>query len=215
MIDASIASLRLDYQHATLLEKDVDAQPIVQFTSWWNDALKAEVLEANAMTLSTIDEHHYPHSRIVLVKSFSQDGFLFFTNYDSQKGQQITHSPHVSLLFFWKELERQVRIQGIATKVSDADSDTYFYSRPVSSQLGAIASAQSQIVSNRQELENEYARLEKLHQTQPIIRPVNWGGYIVKPSSIEFWQGRTSRLHDRLKYTLLPNGTWQIVRLNP
>jgi pyridoxamine 5'-phosphate oxidase len=215
MIDAAIASLRLDYQQSVLLENTIDPNPFTQFTNWWNDALHAEVLETNAMTIATVDEHNAPHSRIVLLKSFSETGFIFFTNYDSNKGIHIAQNAHVSLLFFWKELERQVRITGIATKIPEIESDNYFYSRPIGSQIGAAASAQSQVIANRDVLEAEYQRIETLQQSQKITRPLNWGGYQVEPSSIEFWQGRSSRLHDRLRYRLSDNKSWIIERLNP
>jgi pyridoxamine 5'-phosphate oxidase len=215
MIDAAIASLRLDYQQSELLEINIENNPILQFTKWWDDALQAQVLETNAMTIATVDKNNHPHSRIVLLKSFSEEGFIFFTNYNSDKGKHITHNANVSLSFFWKELERQVRIQGVASKISDADNDNYFYSRPIGSQLGAVASAQSQIITNRSELESIYKQLEINQVHHPVQRPAHWGGYIVQHTSIEFWQGRSSRLHDRLRYRMDEEGNWIIERLNP
>jgi pyridoxamine 5'-phosphate oxidase len=216
MIDAAIASLRLDYQQATLLEADVDSNPFVQFTAWWQQVLAAKIEEPNAMAVSTVNDLGHPQSRIVLLKSFSEKGFIFFTNYDSAKGKNIANNPNVSLLFFWKELERQVRINGIATKIPAADSTIYFNSRPASSQLGAIASIQSSILPNRQTLDNQLAEITKVYNsTQQITKPENWGGYNVVPHTIEFWQGRTSRLHDRLQYSLQIDTTWQLDRLSP
>jgi pyridoxamine 5'-phosphate oxidase len=215
MIDATIASLRLDYQQSVLLENNAASDPILQFTKWWNDAMQAQVIEPNAMTIATVDENNHPHSRIVLLKSFSDDGFIFFTNYDSSKGRHIAKNANVSICFFWKELERQVRIQGVATKIADAENDTYFYSRPIGSQLGAAASAQSQVITDRRELESAYDLLASQQSQIPVVRPSHWGGFQVQHSSIEFWQGRSSRLHDRLRYRLDANANWIIERLNP
>ena len=215
MIDAQIASIRKEYIRASLLEEKAATNAITQFSNWWNDALQAQIEEINAFALSTVDQNNFPHSRIVLLKSFSENGFIFFTNYLSTKGQNIAHNQQVSILFFWKELERQVRIQGIASKIPKAESEEYFFSRPISSQIGAHASAQSQVLSNRQVLEGKVAKLEKQFETEPITMPDYWGGYQIQPKEIEFWQGRESRLHDRLRYTLQDDKAWMIERLNP
>jgi pyridoxamine 5'-phosphate oxidase len=215
MIDAQIASIRKEYIRASLLEEKAATNAITQFSNWWNDALQAQIEEINAFALSTVDQNNFPHSRIVLLKSFSENGFIFFTNYLSTKGQNIAHNQQVSILFFWKELERQVRIQGIASKIPKAESEEYFFSRPISSQIGAHASAQSQVLSNRQALEGKVAKLEKQFETEPITMPDYWGGYQVQPLEIEFWQGRESRLHDRLRYTLQDDKAWKIERLSP
>jgi pyridoxamine 5'-phosphate oxidase len=215
MIDASIASLRLDYSQSFLLEKDVDPNPITQFQHWFDDVLAAKISEPNAMVVSTIDAQSNPDSRVVLLKSISANGFIFFTNYESAKGNQIDANANVSVLFFWKELERQVRIKGIAAKIAEQDSIAYFNSRPIGSQLGAIASRQSAALANRQELDEKYAALEAKANEHTFVKPDNWGGYEVVPHQIEFWQGRSSRLHDRLQYNLSTDGNWQIVRLSP
>jgi pyridoxamine 5'-phosphate oxidase len=211
---ADIADIRYSYKMASLNEADVAANPFTQFNSWFADVLKAELHEANAMTLCTVNADIQPHARIVLLKDFSEAGFTFFTNYDSEKGQDIAANNKVSLVFFWKELERQVCIEGTAKKISLADSETYFRSRPFESQIGAIASAQSKIISTRQALEKHYEALRTQYENQTIPMPTNWGGFCVEPHTIEFWQGRVGRLHDRLQYR--KNGdAWTIVRLNP
>jgi pyridoxamine 5'-phosphate oxidase len=214
MIDnAEIAALRRDYRSAELLESQVDKDPIQQFLTWFDQALKARVPEPNAMCLSTVAGNR-PESRIVLLKSVQNGGFMFFTNYNSSKGHQIAGNPHVSLNFSWLDLERQVRINGIAEKVSTEVSDTYFYSRPLLSQLGAIVSAQSESLGSREELEKAMAEAEKTYAEKFPSRPAHWGGYTVKPEMIEFWQGRSNRLHDRLRYEL-KGSEWLISRLYP
>ncbi|MDP2176363.1 MAG: pyridoxamine 5'-phosphate oxidase [Bacteroidota bacterium] len=208
-----IKALRKNYSSAQLNENGVNENPIVQFRSWFHQAMKAELQEPNAMCLSTCNDN-IPDSRIVLLKSIEDDGFVFFTNYGSNKGQQIASNPNVSLNFVWLELERQVRIQGVAEKISQAESEAYFYSRPFESQIGAIISAQSQYLENREMLEIAMQNaLEKYKTEKPQI-PEHWGGYIVKPLAIEFWQGRSNRLHDRLQY-YLQNGIWNLKRLYP
>ncbi len=167
------------------------------------------------MTLATASSDGIPSARIVLLKEYDINGFTFFTNYNSFKGQQLAENPKACLVFFWKELERQVRITGLIEKISSAASDEYFNSRPQGSQVGAIASPQSQVIENREWLDNHYSKLEKELHDKKLQRPPHWGGYIVKPVIIEFWQGRPSRLHDRLQYTLEENGTWKIERLAP
>jgi len=211
----SIADIRKNYSQKTLLEKDVDADPIVQFSKWWNEAVVSEIEEVNAMTLATASADGMPSARIVLLKGVDKDGFTFFTNYNSFKGQQLAENPKACLVFFWKELERQVRVTGLIEKSSAVASDNYFHSRPAGSQLGAIASPQSQVIENREWLDDHYHQLEDQIKGQPLQRPAHWGGYVVKPVIVEFWQGRPSRLHDRLQYTLEDNGVWTIERLAP
>lgn len=211
----TIADIRKDYRLKTLSEADVQANPIAQFGLWWQEAQSAAIEEVNAMTLSTASADGVPAGRIVLLKGYDEKGFVFFTNYESFKGSQLAENPRASLLFFWKELERQVRITGISQQLSVAENDAYYNSRPVGSRIGAWASPQSQIIDNRQWLETRVASLTKEYEGKDIARPQHWGGYCVKPVSIEFWQGRSSRLHDRIQYTLQPNGLWSIERLAP
>ena len=211
----NIADIRKEYKLQTLLENEVAADPFVQFTKWWDDALRSEIVEVNAMTLATVDAGAKPSARIVLLKDFSKEGFVFFTNYDSYKGKQLAENPKACLVLFWKELERQVRITGIVQKVSPKESDDYFHSRPTGSQVGAAVSPQSTIIESREWLEKKYNDLEKQTTGKIVERPGNWGGYLVKPVMIEFWQGRPSRLHDRLEYSLQENGGWRIERLAP
>jgi len=211
----SIADIRKNYSQKTLLENEAKANPIQQFAKWWDEAIASAIDEVNAMTLATASSDGVPSARIVLLKGFDEKGFTFFTNYDSFKGQQVAENPKACLVFFWKELERQIRITGLIEKVPVEDSNTYFHSRPVGSQVGAIASPQSQVIENREWLDNHYKDVEKELNGTIIQRPRHWGGYIVKPVIIEFWQGRPSRLHDRLQYTLQENGEWKIERLAP
>lgn len=208
-----IAALRKDYRHSELLESDVDADPIVFFHKWFKQAIEAELIEPNAMCLSTVADGK-PESRIVLLKGIEHHGFVFYTNYNSHKGQQIENNPYVHLNFAWLELERQIRISGTAHKISEAESDLYFASRPFESRVGAIVSAQSQLIDSRDALEKSMSEaLAKYAGTNPP-RPEHWGGYAVIPDSIEFWQGRTGRLHDRLLYTK-EDQAWKISRLCP
>lgn len=210
----SIAHLRKDYQQASLSESDVAADPFQQFGIWFDQALKADAAEANAMSLSTVTADGRPTSRIVLIKEFDQRGFCWFTNYDSAKGHDLANNPYGALLFFWTVLERQVRIEGRIEKVSAEENDTYFHSRPLGSRQSANASLQSQPVANRQILEQQLASvLEKFGDQPP--RPEHWGGYRLVPEKIEFWQGRSSRLHDRIVYTRNADGSWSIGRLQP
>jgi pyridoxamine 5'-phosphate oxidase len=215
-MNPSIADLRQDYSSQSLLETDVAPDPIVQFDKWWQQALASEIVEPNAMTLATASSDGMPSARIVLLKGFDQSGFVFFTNYKSYKGMQLEENPKACLVFFWKELERQVRIVGIVKKLNEEDSDEYFHSRPIGSRLGAWASPQSQVIESRNWLDNHYLEVaSQFKEEEGIQRPRHWGGYIVQPVIIEFWQGRPSRLHDRIQYTLQENGNWKIERLAP
>ncbi|RAJ85618.1 pyridoxamine 5'-phosphate oxidase [Chitinophaga dinghuensis] len=215
MLNQKIADLRKDYIMASLDEKDVDQDPLQQFGRWWNDATSGEVEEANAMTLATSTPEGHPSARIVLLKSFDKDGFLFFTNYESQKGQELAENPNVCLLFFWRELERQVRIVGTVSKAPASVSDEYYNSRPIGSRIGAIASHQSRVIADRTVLQEEVDKLTAEYADKTPERPAYWGGYLVKPTALEFWQGRSSRLHDRIRYVLQGDGSWKIERLAP
>lgn len=211
----NIRDLRQDYRTSFLSEKDVDKNPFRQFGKWFNQALSAEIIEPNAMTLATADTHGYPNARIVLLKDFDDEGFTFFTNYNSHKGQEINENPNATLLFFWIELERQIKIRGTVEKISKEDSEDYFYSRPSGSQLGAHASPQSSVIPGREFLENNLKNLEQEYQDKKIPKPEHWGGYKVIPKTIEFWQGRANRLHDRIIYTVQNDRSWKIERLAP
>jgi pyridoxamine 5'-phosphate oxidase len=210
----SIADIRKDYQLKSLSEQEVDQNPFAQFSVWWNEAVQSDIVEVNAMTLSTVTSTGKPSSRIVLLKGYDEEGFVFFTNYSSDKGRQLMQNHFAALLFFWKELERQVRIEGVVSKVSEEESDAYFNSRPVGSRLGAWASPQSQKIRDREVLNNELMKFTEQFDQENIPRPAHWGGYRVKPTRIEFWQGRSNRLHDRILYEQ-DNDNWQISRLAP
>ena len=212
---AKIADIRKNYSQKKLSEEKVNPHPLKQFAKWWKQAVKSNLEEANAMTLATASPDGFPSARIVLLKDFDEKGFTFFTNYNSFKGQQLSENPKACLVFFWKELERQVRITGLVEKISEEANNEYFYSRPVDSQLGAIASPQSQVIESREWLDQKYMQLKKEMKKSNIQRPSNWGGYMVKPVIIEFWQGRPGRLHDRLQYTLQESGQWIMERLAP
>jgi pyridoxamine 5'-phosphate oxidase len=214
-MNSTIAAIRSDYKMHTLTEDQVEGSPIRQFSRWWDEAIASEIYEVNAMTLATASADGVPSARIVLLKDFDEQGFVFFTNYESEKGREIAANPRVSLLFFWKELERQVRINGTASKIAAEESDAYFNSRPAGSRIGALASPQSKVVSSREELELRYSEIEKQFAEGEIVRPAHWGGYRVKPDSFEFWQGRSSRMHDRICYRGGENGSWRIERLAP
>ena len=214
-MNKNIAAIRRDYQMQSLLEKDVDANPFNQFNAWWDDALKSDLDEVNAMTLATASATGIPSARIVLLKSVSEEGFVFFTNYNSNKGKELEENPNACLVFFWKELERQIRITGKVKKVSAAESDEYFLSRPEGSRIGAWASPQSQVIASREIIEENTAKYEAEFAAGNIIRPPHWGGYIVMPEAFEFWQGRPNRLHDRIQYTIIKEGNWKIERLAP
>jgi pyridoxamine 5'-phosphate oxidase len=210
-----IAGIRKNYSRQSLSETDIDKSAIRQFTKWWQEAVDSQIDEVNAMTLATASSDGIPSARIVLLKGFSDEGFVFFTNYNSYKGKQLAENPKACLVFFWKELERQVRITGIIRKVTAAESDEYFYSRPLGSQIGAAVSPQSSIITSREWLEEKYQDMEKKAGNGKVERPAHWGGYIVTPVLIEFWQGRPSRLHDRFEYSLQENGGWKAERLAP
>lgn len=208
-----LSRYRKEYLKGVLIEEDLPENPIKLFSDWFNNAdSKSNEIEPNAMSLSAIDLNGVPITRVVLLKKFSNDGFVFCTNYSSTKGKSITKNPNVCMSFFWSSLEQQVIINGKASKVSEADSDNYFNSRPIGSRLGAIISNQSEIIPSREYLEN---KLKKNNlENNSVKRPKNWGGYIVDPTSIEFWQGRENRLHDRILYKK-ENNIWNYVRLSP
>ena len=210
-----IAAIRKDYKLQSLDEKDVQLDPFDQFEKWWNDVLGSTIEEVNAMTLATATKTGKPSARIVLLKGFTKEGFIFFTNYESHKGIELEENPQAGLVFFWKELERQVRVEGQVKKISAAESDAYFNSRPEGSKVGAWASPQSKVIASREIIEAKVTAAEQKFTGGKIERPPYWGGYIVKPSVIEFWQGRPSRLHDRIQYTKLDSGRWKIERLAP
>lgn len=214
-MSAGIAAIRKNYSKKKLSEKKADTNPLLQFAKWWKQAVASQIEEVNAMTLATASLDGMPSARIVLLKGVGEDGFTFFSNYNSFKGQQLAENPKACLVFFWKELERQIRITGLVERISPTASDEYFHSRPVNSQLGAIVSPQSQVVKNRKWLDEQYKELKAQLKNKTIERPGHWGGYVVKPVIIEFWQGRPGRLHDRLQYTLDDNGSWKIERLAP
>ena len=211
----SVADLRKEYARAGLEEGDLDPDPIRQFAAWFAEAQATGPGEANAMTLATATRDGRPSARIVLLKGFDERGFVFYTNYESQKGRDLAENPRAALTFYWAELERQVRIAGTAARVSRDESRRYFDSRPLGSRLGASLSHQSQVIPDRAVLEAEFARLEAEHADGDVPLPPFWGGYRVAPETIEFWQGRPSRLHDRLRYTRQPDGSWIIERLSP
>jgi pyridoxamine 5'-phosphate oxidase len=211
---SSIAAIRKDYQLKSLSENDVFPDPIRQFQQWWDEAVDSKIEEVNAMTVATASANGIPSARILLLKGFSERGFVFFTNYNSAKGKELAENPRVSLVFFWKEIERQVRIYGSVERLSNEDNDEYFNSRPEGSRIGAWASPQSEVIENREWLEANKLKFEEEFINKPLVRPPHWGGYLVKPYSVEFWQGRPGRLHDRILYTL-SDGSWRISRLAP
>lgn len=209
-----IADIRKEYMKESLSEHDVYADPILQFTRWWKEAEEAEIDEINAMTLATAGKDGIPQARIVLLKDYTNSGFVFYTNYMSRKGQEMHENAYATLLFFWKELERQVRITGSVEKVDPAESDEYFHSRPEGSRIGAWCSPQSEVIPGRHIIEQNVERYTREFANGQIPRPAHWGGYRVVPAAMEFWQGRPSRLHDRILYTR-QDGEWLIQRLAP
>ncbi|HEY0245032.1 MAG TPA: pyridoxamine 5'-phosphate oxidase [Mucilaginibacter sp.] len=215
MNQEDLQNLRQDYSAASLSEDSINSSPIKQFDIWFNEALEAKLHEPNAMTLATATHDGRPSARIVLLKGFDNSGFMFYTNYLSRKGKEITKNPLGAITFFWGELERQVRIEGTIEKLSKEQSDRYFKSRPKMSQLGALVSPQSQEIANREVLETKMSQLEAEYEDKDIPKPSFWGGYVLKPRMIEFWQGRSSRLHDRILYKKIDNSNWKKVRLAP
>ncbi len=211
----SISDLRRDYSMESLLETDVAADPVEQFEKWWQQVLKSQVVEPNAMTLATASHDGVPSARIVLLKGFDKRGFVFYTNYESFKGKQLEENPKACLVFFWKELERQVRITGLVQKIAPEESDAYYLSRPTASQVGAWASPQSTVISSRDWLDEQYLNKLQEFKEKQIMRPPHWGGLRVQPVIMEFWQGRPSRMHDRIQYSLKDDGGWEIERLAP
>lgn len=213
----NIANLRRDYRQSELMEDSLCPHPIDQFKKWFKDALSAEILEPNAMILSTVNAEGQPSARVLLLKDFGENGFSFYTNYGSAKGHQIANNPRVAITFNWLELERQIRIEGIATKIAEGESDAYFYSRPIGSQMGALASQQSTPIANRAMLDSSLTTIEtSINEGAELKRPSYWGGYLVVPHLMEFWQGRSNRLHDRIEYKLNPaSKLWTFVRLAP
>jgi pyridoxamine 5'-phosphate oxidase len=213
---SDVQKLRLEYARFSLDETDVAANPIQQFEKWFEEALSSNVLEPNAMTLATSDAEGKPAARIVLLKGLTEGKFVFFTNYQSRKGEEIAQNARACLVFFWKELERQVRIEGSVSKIDESASTQYFQSRPKASQIGAWVSPQSSVVENRVWLEREYLKVtEQFKDSEVLPRPPHWGGYALTPEKIEFWQGRQSRLHDRILYTLTAENVWKTERLAP
>ena len=213
---SELAGRRKDYETAGLDVADVDANPMVEWQRWYGEASAAGCVEPNAFVLGTVDEEGWPESRYLLVRGADERGFTFFTNYDSAKGRQLSALPRASMLFTWLQLHRQVRVVGEVSRVSDEESDEYFASRPQGSQLGAWASPQSQPIPDRDWLEQRVAQMAETFGAGPVPRPAFWGGWLLKPHRFEFWQGRPSRLHDRLQYMpSVDDGEWQIERLAP
>lgn len=213
-IQRAIADIRTDYSLKTLDESVVAPDAIDQFTTWWKEALDSEIEEANVTTVATATKDGIPDARIILLKSYDKQGFVFFTNYNSVKAKELAENPKASMIFFWRELQRQVRIYGSVEKIAAADNDEYFHSRPEGSRIGAWASPQSQVIADRTVLDKKIEAVKAEFEGKAIPRPEFWGGYIIKPETIEFWQGRSSRLHDRIKYSK-ENNAWKIERLAP
>ncbi|RIV69335.1 pyridoxamine 5'-phosphate oxidase [Flagellimonas aequoris] len=211
-----LSNYRKSYEKSELTEDSIKENPLEQFQKWFYEVEASDgVDEANAMTVSTIGLDGFPKNRVVLMKKYTHEGFIFYTNYNSEKGKAIANNPSVCLSFFWPNMERQVIIKGTAEKIAENLSDGYFESRPVGSQLGAVVSDQSEVVPSRDVLEKALKDLEKAYEGKEVERPAHWGGYLVRPVSMEFWQGRPNRLHDRIRYTLQEDYDWKIERLAP
>jgi len=211
----SISDLRREYTLTGLHERDLDPSPFKQFGRWFEQALSAELLDATAMTLATSSREGKPSARIMLLKDFDEKGFVFFTNYESRKGRELDENPYAVMVFFWAELERQVRIDGRVSRISREESEEYFHTRPIGSQLGAWVSRQSEVIGAPELLEKRIKELEFQYEGKIIPMPSYWGGFLLLPEIFEFWQGRANRLHDRLRYTPQPDGPWRIERLSP
>jgi pyridoxamine 5'-phosphate oxidase len=209
-----LRDIRTNYQKFELTEESVNKDPFQQLNLWLNEAVSGQIPDPTAMVLSTIDQDGNPESRVVLLKEITPEGLIFFTNYQSKKGQQISENQHVSVVFFWAETERQIRIKGIAEKIPETDSEAYFLSRPVESQLGAWASEQSQVIESRRELDENYSHYQHFFQNNEMKKPPHWGGFLIRPAYFEFWQGRSNRLHDRIEFCLSGH-SWIIHRLAP
>jgi len=207
-------TIRHDFAKQTLDETDVNANPILQFEKWFEEAVGAQVIDPNAMTVCTATIEGKPSARIVLLRSINENGFIFYTNYTSRKGSEIEMNPNCAMVFFWPELERQIRIEGVLQKQTAEESNIYFNSRPHESKIGAWVSEQSKVISSREVLNKEYEKISEKYPNENVPRPPHWGGYLLKPISIEFWQGRPNRLHDRILYSL-KNNSWKIERLSP
>lgn len=210
-----VADMRRDYKLSSLDRSDLAAEPTKQFEKWFKDAISADIPDPTAMILATAGTDRRPTARTVLLKGFDTRGFVFYSNYQSRKGQQLTENPYASLLFAWTSLERQVEVRGTVSRVTPEETEAYFYSRPIGNQIGAWASAQSSVIESRTTLEKRVTALMEKYRGQTVPVPPFWGGFRVAPESIEFWQGRPSRLHDRLRYTRTENGAWRVDRLSP
>ncbi len=213
MENIELHKMRENYDSSFLLEEHCNENPFLQFKKWFEEATQSNIIEPNAMTLATVGKDGQPSARIVLLKSFSKEGFVFYTNYRSHKGQQMQENAKVALLFWWQE--RQVRIEGIIQKTDRESAAEYFHSRPKGSQIGAWTSLQSTVLPNREVLDNRYMEMEQKYSSEVVPLPDYWGGYLVVPNRIEFWQGRESRLHDRINYTRVEAGNWKLERLAP
>jgi pyridoxamine 5'-phosphate oxidase len=211
----NISNLRREYNFSGLNEGDLDPNPFTQFDKWFEQALIANLTLPDAMTLATAAKDGTPSARIVVLRGFDERGFIFYTNYESQKGRELAENPRAALVFHWAELERQVRITGLVSRISHEESENYFRSRPLESRLSALASRQSQIISSRQVLENRVEQFMKAYPDGNIPLPLDWGGFRLLPNTLEFWQGRISRLHDRFRYTRQSDNSWLIERLSP